>query len=85
MIRFYKNELKRLEKYEGMFRTAVYHNYAKPVLLTDMDKIERLYELKVENHTKINRGCSRCVLQFLQRVGQIYFESKKFYEKELES
>ena len=72
-----KTEIKKLSKFESNFNTAVYHNYSRAILSKDIDEMESIYMKHNEGANKINRGCSRCVLSFLQDLGKLYFKSKE--------
>lgn len=73
---FNKTEIKKLTRFEKNFNTAINHNYSRPILSGDFDEIEQLYLRRNPEAKKVNRGCGRCVLKFLQEVGKMYYESK---------
>lgn len=72
---------KRLSKYEGSLREAK-GDYYRALLREEVDELVEIGEdlgVKLES-----RGCPRCLLAFLKKLGDLYFapEEQKVTEEE---
>lgn len=67
--------MKALSKYEKAFHTAVYSNYARGMSAKALTEIKAIYEQTTGTKEYIKDSCSSCVLSFLTRVGNLYYET----------
>lgn len=67
--------MKALSKYEKAFHTAVYSNYARGMSAKALAEIKAIYEETTGTKEYIKDSCSACVLSFLTRVGNLYYET----------
>lgn len=75
-----ENDLKKLEKYESWFLCAIKSDYTKALWKSDFDILIPIYKKWTnESTTNINFGCSTCKLNFIKKLGKIYFKKKEEY------
>lgn len=72
---FNQEQMKALSKYEKAFHTAVYSNYARGMSAKALTEIKAIYEQTTGTKEYIKDSCSSCVLSFLTRVGNLYYET----------
>lgn len=72
---FNQAQMKALSKYEKAFHTAVYSNYARGMSAKALAEIKAIYEETTGTKEYIKDSCSACVLSFLTRVGNLYYET----------
>ena len=72
---FNKTEMKTLKKYENNFKTALYSDYSRNMMRTDLEKIVGIYEKKLGHTYSMNYSCGACQLKLLKLVGKIYFDT----------
>lgn len=66
------NVFVNLKKYEDYLRTAYKYNYVRGVTSTELDEmIELGKQLGIDY---IRKNCPRCNLEFIKRLGTIYYE-----------
>lgn len=72
-----KEQMDILSQFEDRFRTAVYSDYARNLSTRKLDEIRNIWdEAFPDQPLNTNWSCSHCVLDFLRRVGKIYFLEK---------
>ena len=79
-----KEIFEQLKVYEGYLHHAYYDSFCR---LTDngvKKELARLHSALFGNDGNILKGCSRCVLAALRRLGQEYFKMKEAVGKEPE-
>lgn len=76
MIQLTDNELDILKKYEDRFRTAVFSEYARNIISTDLDRLLDIYNRVKGIKYKLNKSCSSCQLTFLKLIGRWWFDFK---------
>lgn len=75
-----ENDLKKLEKYESWFLCAIKSDYTKALWKSDFDILIPIYKKWTNESTaNINFGCSTCKLNFIKKLGKIYFKKKEEY------
>ena len=85
-----KNDLLILKKYESWFHSAIYANYTRALWQSDYNVLVPIYEKWTGTSAKINMSCSKCKLDFVKRLGKLYYknkeeiENKEKYEKQSE-
>lgn len=72
---FTPQQVEALSKYEKAFHTAVYSNYARGMSAKALAEIKAIYDQTTGGNEYIKDSCSACVLAFLTRVGNLYYES----------
>lgn len=66
-------ELAIVSQYEGNLRTAVRSRYLRHVGRSAIEKLVPIYNRATGYHVRVNDSCGACVLDFLQRLGALYF------------
>ena len=79
---FNQEQLDELKQYELHFYTAVKENYKRATPAALNDKIADVYEKMTGIKLNRNWGCGTCVLNAFKAVGQLYFDSKKYWEEQ---
>jgi hypothetical protein len=74
-----KKELKTLEKYENHFRTAIKFDYYTALWQADFDIIVPIYRKWTKDNNKIILSCGKCRLDFIKKMGELYFKNKEIY------
>lgn len=69
-----KEQHEKLEKYEGIFNTAIKANYYRAM---DSKFAAQFISTCKELNVFINPSCPQCVLKVLQMVGRMYFDYRE--------
>ena len=77
-----KEDMKSLESYEYYFRTAIESNYVRNFGSKQYKALNDIYERITGARYKADIGCPHCALNFIKRLGSLYFEEKKRLETE---
>lgn len=68
-----QEEIATLSKWELNMRTAVRSKYLRHVGRTAIETMVPIYERATGYRIRVNSNCGACVLDFLQRMGAVYF------------
>lgn len=68
-----QEEIAIVSKWEMNLRTAVRSKYLRHVGRMAIETMVPIYERATGYHIRVNSNCGACVLDFLQRIGTIYF------------
>lgn len=68
--------MKALSRWESNFHSAVYSDYSRPLGKNEIDFMRDLYKEAQGDDVRVNISCSKCVLDFLKRMGSWYYQSK---------
>lgn len=68
-----QEEIAIVSKWEMNLRTAVRSKYLRHVGRTAIETMVPIYERATGHRVRVNSNCGACVLDFLQRMGAIYF------------
>ena len=68
-----QEEIATLSKWELNMRTAVRSKYLRHVGRMAIETMVPIYERATGYRVRVNSNCGACVLDFLQRIGNIYF------------
>lgn len=71
-----QEELDKLAPYEQNMRTALHSKYLRNVGRTGLAVMIPIYERVTGYRIHVNDTCGACILDFLQRLGRIYFADK---------
>ena len=71
-----QEELDKLAPYEQNMRTAVRSKYLRNVGRSGLAVMIPIYERATGYRIHVNDTCGTCILDFLQRLGRIYFADK---------
>ena len=71
-----QEELDRLAPYEQNMRTALHSKYLRNVGRSGLAVMIPIYERATGYRIHVNDTCGACILDFLQRLGRIYFADK---------
>ena len=71
-----ENEIDILKKYEDRMRTAVYSDYARNIISTDLERLRLIYNKALSVDYKLNKTCASCQLTFLKKLGEWWFNYK---------
>lgn len=72
---FTVEQLKALQKYEGNLRTAVNEDYSRNIPGDGMKEMISIYEEVTGTKVMERMSCGACQLNFLKRLGKMYFEA----------
>ena len=79
---FTEEEIKQLEKFEQKLMLVVKTRSCSNMFTKDATEIYNLYVNRTGNQLLFKAGCSHCLYSLLEKVGNLYLESKKHYEEE---
>lgn len=68
-----QNELEIVGRWEKNLRTAIRAKYLRHVGRMAIETMVPIYERATGYRVRVNSNCGACVLDFLQRIGNIYF------------
>ena len=68
-----QKELEIVGRWEKNLRTAIRAKYLRHVGRTAIETMVPIYERATGHRVRVNSNCGACVLDFLQRMGAIYF------------
>lgn len=68
-----QNELEIVGRWEKNLRTAIRAKYLRHVGRMAIETMVPIYERATGYRIRVNSNCGACVLDFLQRIGNIYF------------
>ena len=69
-----EEDIKYLSQFEKNFKTAIYSNYSRNILESQLRKMCEIYESETGLKCNLCMHCSAAVLGFLKDLGKIYFE-----------
>lgn len=75
-----KKDLEILAKYENWFYTATKCDYIRALWESDFNILVPIYEKWTGSKANINNGCSKCKLDFIKKLGKLYYKNKEEYE-----
>ncbi len=78
---FNKEQIKALEPYEEYFESATIANYVRNIPADKMQAIKEIWEKASGEKVKEKLTCGACLLNFMKRVGQNYYNDKKTINK----
>ncbi|WP_196017184.1 hypothetical protein [Alistipes senegalensis] len=71
-----KEELATISQWEMNIQTAVRSKYLRNVGRSALGILVPIYERVTETRQYVNPNCAACILEFLQRLGTVYFADK---------
>lgn len=77
-----KNDIQVLSKYESWFTSAVYHDYMRAIWESDIKILLPIYEKWTGNKINLSSACGKCKLEFMKKLGKLYFNNKEKIELE---
>lgn len=75
------NDLDILKKYENHFRSAINSNYCRAIWKSDIDVLVSIYTKWTNTKPNLNMSCSKCKLDFIKKIGKLYYTKLEEYEK----
>ena len=75
------NEINIMKRLEDRFRTAVFGDYARNVISSDLDSLLSIYRKVFGSEYRLNKTCASCQLAFLKQIGRWWFSYKEEREK----
>lgn len=79
-----EKQFEYLKRFESNFITSINHNYSTNVQSSDLDKMIKIYEEVTGSKVYMCKYCTSDVLNFLKRIGKLYFDKKEQVGKEQE-
>lgn len=79
-----EKQFEYLKQFESNFFTSINHNYSTNVQSSDLDKMIKIYEEVTGSKVYMCKYCTSDVLNFLKRIGKLYFDKKEQVGKEQE-
>ena len=76
-----QEDMKALESYEYTFRTAIENGFARHFGSKQYTALKTIYERITGHKLNVNFSCPHCSLDFIKRLGKMYFEAKEHYAK----
>lgn len=80
-MNFTIEEMEYLKKYESNFNTAVNCNYSRNIPTAELTQLHRIYERSKNTKYNLCKHCSTSILNFLKKMGTMYFEDLKIMEQ----
>ena len=80
-MNYSKEDYEFLKTIEDKLYTAVYCQFVRLSNRGDMVKADEIYRRVFHTDKGIIGGCSHCVYEACKKLGKLYFEDKKAYEK----
>ena len=77
---FTQEELKQLEKFEQKIMLVIKTKSCSSMSAKDAMELYNLYVNRTGNQMIFKPSCSHCLYNLLEKVGNLYLESKKQYE-----
>ena len=74
---FNKEQIKELAPYESYFESATIANYVRNIPGDKLATIKEIWEKASGEKVKEKLTCGVCLLNFIKRVGQNYYQDKK--------
>lgn len=71
------NEIDIILKCEDRLKTAVFADYARNVISSDLERLRQIYSKVIGSDYKLNGSCASCQLSFLKQLGRWWFENKE--------
>lgn len=84
-MNFTNEEMEYLKKYEENFKTAVQANYSRNIPTAELTQLHRIYERSKNTKYNLCKHCSTSILNFLKRMGAMYFEDLKIMSAKQEN
>ena len=78
---FNKEQIKALEPYEEYFESATIANYVRNIPGEKITTIKEIWEKASGEQVREKLTCGACLLNFMKRVGQNYYNDKKTIQK----
>ena len=79
-----EKDLEILEKYESWFRTAIKADYIRALWDSDIKILIPIYEKWTGKKISVN-SCGKCKLDFMKKLGKLYFENKQKLEEDIKN
>lgn len=79
---FNKEQMEILTPHENNFTTAIHSDYVAFTSVYNHKRVVEIYEQTTGVLISHNYNCKACVLKNFKIIGELYFESKKYYENE---
>lgn len=73
-----KDDMKWLSQFENNFNSAIKSNYSRNILVSQLNRMQEIYELSTGKRYDLCTHCSSSVLSFLKVIGKIYLDQKGF-------
>ena len=77
-----RNDIELLKKYESWFHSAIECDYIRALWDSDMKILVPIYEKWTNSKFDGNSKCPKCKLDFMKKLGQLYFNNKEKMELE---
>lgn len=71
------NEIDIILKCEDRLKTAVFADYARNLISSDLERLRQIYSKVIGSDYKLNGSCASCQLSFLKQMGRWWFENKE--------
>jgi Skp family chaperone for outer membrane proteins len=84
MKTFTKEQMEFLKPHEDQLFRATYQEYYRSTNTKLLEEFKAIYDSVADKPADTNWSCGHCVLAFLKKVGQIYFDTKKELERVVE-
>lgn len=82
---FNKEQMEILTPHEKNFTTAVYGDYVTFTSVYNHKRVVEIYEQTTGIILSHNYNCKTCIVKNYKTVGELYFESKQYYDKQEEN
>ena len=83
-MQFDVEHLQALQKYEGIFRTAINEDFTRNIVSDKMNEMISIWEQASGQKVLERMSCGACQLNFIKRLGKAYFDAMDKVAKELE-
>ena len=77
------SEINMIKSYEDRLKTAVYSDYARNIISSDLEQLRLIYSKIIGKDYRLNKSCSVCQLNFLKLLGRWWFDNKETYENSI--
>lgn len=77
-----EKDLEQLKKYESWLHSALYGDYIRALWKSDMEILVPIYEKWTGKKINMNSACGKCKLDFMKKLGKLYFNNKEKMELE---
>ena len=71
------NEIDIIKRYEDRLRTAVFQDYSRGVISSDLERLRLIYNKVKGIDYNLNKTCASCQLTFLKLLGRWWFAYKE--------
>lgn len=80
-MNYSKEDYEKLKTIEDKLYTACYCQFVRLTNKADIINADEIYKRVFHTTQGILGGCSHCVYEACKKLGKLYFEDKKAYEK----